>query len=206
MTSELTFSQSEQTLALHSLSCEPVSSVTKYTGCIINGVRFHTKDREMRRKTQNSGIVVEGNHLDEIIHFYGVLVDIIELDYVRDKHIYLFYCDRYDVEKRKSRIVNDVPVTSIRVDQIWYSSDPFVLASQVPQVFYINDPKLGSNWRVVQNFNHRHIFVGELENPNALDGDDDAYQDEEVTNNASGMIGNDHEIEISLTRKMSCLK
>ncbi|CAN1782145.1 hypothetical protein LINPERHAP1_LOCUS15680 [Linum perenne] len=201
MTSEWTFSQSERTLALHSLSCEPISSVTKYTGCIINGVRFHTKDREMRRKTQNSGIVVEGNHLDEIIDFYGVLVDIIELDYVRDKHIYLFQCDWYDVEKKKSRIVNDGAVTSIRVDRLWYSSDPFVLASQATQVFYINDPKLGSNWRVVQKFNHRHIFVGELENLNALDGDDDAYQDEELTNNASGMIGNDDGIELSLRRE-----
>ncbi|CAN1289821.1 hypothetical protein LINPERPRIM_LOCUS20459 [Linum perenne] len=46
MTSEFALSQIEHTQSLHSLSCGPSSCVTKYAGCILNGVRFHTKDRQ----------------------------------------------------------------------------------------------------------------------------------------------------------------
>ncbi|CAL1388845.1 unnamed protein product [Linum trigynum] len=173
-------------LALHSLSCGPVPGPVSYTRCIVNGVRFHTKDRESRRNTQNSGIVVEGNHLDDVIDFYGVLVDIIRLDYVRDKHVLLFKCEWFDVDKRKARIV----------DRLWYSADPYVLANQAKQVFYINDPKLGLNWRVVQRFNHRHIFSEDIDVTNILDDpemvhEDDAYQDEELTNIQSTVLNVD---------------
>ncbi|CAN1337175.1 hypothetical protein LINPERPRIM_LOCUS37485 [Linum perenne] len=204
MTSELTFCQTKRVQALHSLSCEPSSCVSKYNGCIINGVRFHTKDRQNRQKSQNSGVVVEGNHLDENIDFYGVLTEVIQLDYVRDKHVYLFKCEWYDVDKRKHRIVKDCAITSIRVDRLWYLSDPFVLANQAKQVFYINYPKFGSNWRVVYHFNHRHIFTRDEENPSTLDlvddmlENEDAYQDEEFSNIESRVVDINDATDLSL--------
>nr|GLL25436.1 uncharacterized protein LOC109154451 [Ipomoea trifida] len=57
-----------------------------------------------------------------------------------------------------SCIQHDGIVTSIKVSSFWYKNDPYVLASQAKQVFYLNDPKLGLNWRVVQQFQHRHIY------------------------------------------------
>ncbi|XP_077242415.1 uncharacterized protein LOC143882921 [Tasmannia lanceolata] len=36
----------------------PSTIATRYTGFLIKGFRFHTKEREQRRKTQNSGVVV----------------------------------------------------------------------------------------------------------------------------------------------------
>ncbi|CAN0856132.1 hypothetical protein LINGRAHAP2_LOCUS6423 [Linum grandiflorum] len=139
--------------------------------------------------------MVQGNHNEDIINFYGVLVDIIQLDYVRDKVVLLFKCDWYDVDKRRSRILQDGALTSVRVDRLWYLSDPFVLATQANQVFYINDPKLGLNWRVVHHFNHRHIFTGECEidnNEDDMEWNDDAYQDEELSNEVAGVreLGN----------------
>ncbi|CAN1789488.1 hypothetical protein LINPERHAP1_LOCUS18499 [Linum perenne] len=104
-------------LALHSLSCKPLPSVVKYKGCIINGVRFHTKERESRLQSQNSRIMVEGNHLDEVINFSGVLDEIIQLNYIRDKHVYLFKCNWFDVDKRKARIMHDGAITSVKVDR-----------------------------------------------------------------------------------------
>ncbi|CAI0559000.1 unnamed protein product [Linum tenue] len=195
----------EKMLALHALSCRPSNGVVKYTGCIINGVRFHTRERESRLKTQNSGIVVEGNHLDEVIDFYGVLVDIVRLDYVRDKQVILFKCEWFDVDRRKSRIMKDGAITSIKVDRLWYSSDPYILATQAKQIFYINDPKLGSNWRVVQRLNHRHIFSGDIESVDILDdddivNDDVAYQDDELTDEASTVVNADGDVERSLHR------
>ncbi|KAL6551327.1 hypothetical protein OROMI_021815 [Orobanche minor] len=81
-------SPSDVNESLYSLACAPNRLVTKYTGYIVNGVRFLTIERDVRRKTQNSGIVVEGNHGDDNIKFFGILTDIIHLDYVNGRH----YC------------------------------------------------------------------------------------------------------------------
>ena len=75
----------EATEVLYALACEPVVEVKKYNTCIVNGIRFHTKDRDSRRKTQNNGLMVEGNHDDKVIDFYGVVTDIFELDYLTQR-------------------------------------------------------------------------------------------------------------------------
>ena len=49
----------------------------RFKGFIINGYRFHTKDLEKKRRTQNSGVMVEVE--GEI--WYGRVVDILELDH-----------------------------------------------------------------------------------------------------------------------------
>ena len=61
---------------------------------VIYGLMFHTKESEATRKTQNSGVcvVTEGG-----ASYYGVLIDIIELNY-SDKYRYvLFKCQWTDV-------------------------------------------------------------------------------------------------------------
>ena len=61
---------------LYSLACGPDTRVHACMGCIVNGVRFHTKDCDDRRITQNSGICVVGEHdgekVDVTPHFPGV--------------------------------------------------------------------------------------------------------------------------------------
>nr|XP_045088019.1 uncharacterized protein LOC123495193 [Aegilops tauschii subsp. strangulata] len=56
---------------LFALACLPDKRVRVYSACIADGVRYHTVDREEKRKTQNSGIITEGSHDREIIDFYG---------------------------------------------------------------------------------------------------------------------------------------
>ncbi|KAL3613403.1 hypothetical protein CASFOL_042666 [Castilleja foliolosa] len=125
--------------SLYSLACAPSRCIKKFAGCIVNGVRFLTRERDSRRKTQNSGIVVDGNHGDEMMSFYGVLDDIIQLDYVRG-------------------LQKEGNIVSVRVDGKWYEEDSYILANQARQVFYINDLKLGKNWRVVILISHRHVY------------------------------------------------
>ncbi|KAG8371561.1 hypothetical protein BUALT_Bualt13G0100800 [Buddleja alternifolia] len=64
---------------LVSLANGPDTRVKYYNGCNVNGFRFHTKDHESNKKTQNSGEVVDGEHNQKIIEFYGVITDIIEM-------------------------------------------------------------------------------------------------------------------------------
>ncbi|KAG8497123.1 hypothetical protein CXB51_008275 [Gossypium anomalum] len=76
------------------LSQGPNRVVKRYSAFIINGFRFHTKYRERLRRTQNCGIVVnssitsyasarDSNPVEGNVEYYGLLTDIIELNYYR---------------------------------------------------------------------------------------------------------------------------
>uniref|UniRef100_A0A2N9G009 DUF4216 domain-containing protein n=1 Tax=Fagus sylvatica TaxID=28930 RepID=A0A2N9G009_FAGSY len=94
---------------------------------------FHTKDRDRTRRTQNSGITVPENKCIYLSAIGGILG--IERGMQKDEHF-----------------------TSVNTSRTWYESDPFILACQASQVFYLNDTKLGSSWKVVQNMSHRNIY------------------------------------------------
>ena len=64
------------------LSRGPLHSVNRYSGCMVNGYRFHTRSREENRKTQNSGVVVQGDYGENIIDFYGILQEVLEVEYL----------------------------------------------------------------------------------------------------------------------------
>lgn len=167
---------SEATDELWSLANGPGSIIDLYSGCISNGVRFHTRDRESRRRCQNSGLVVEGNHKGMNINFYGYLCKIWELRYLHGGTVVLFECEWYNIGQR-SRIYNDECVTSIDVSRLWYKDDPFVLPSQVRQVFYVNDTSKGKNWRVVERVRHRGVW----DVPEQDDVSNIAFQQDEPT-------------------------
>nr|GMC86844.1 uncharacterized protein LOC109183385 [Ipomoea batatas] len=159
---------------------------------------------QLRHKTQNCGISVQGNHGDELIDFYGVFNDVIELEYIKGYRIVLFKCDWFDIGKM-SCIQHDGIFTSIKVSSFWYKNDPYVLASQTKQVFYLNDPKLGLNWRVVQQFQHRHIYdeneVGSiLDDKGDTHDNNDVYQDNEIVSSNGITIGLSDDISTSLHR------
>ena len=143
---------------LYALACGPSNRVRKYTCCIVNGVRFHTKERDNRRRSQNSGLVIKGGHEDNQIDFFRVLTSIIELEYIKGNRAILFECEWFETDKRKKACIQvDDHFTSINVNHRWYKNDPYILAVQAKQVFYLNDTKFGKNWQVVQEFQHRHL-------------------------------------------------
>ncbi|KAK6931864.1 protein of unknown function DUF4216 [Dillenia turbinata] len=117
-----------------SLALRLDSWIRRYGGCMINGYTFHTKDRENERKTQNSGVVFKGEHGNNTIDFYGILIDILEVEYFIDK---------------------ESKITSINVSRKWYSDQPYVLAQQV---FYVEDIKLGKKWYVVEKANPHNSY------------------------------------------------
>ena len=78
---------------LHDLACGPDRMVNHYTSCIIEGMRFHTKELEMQRQIQNSEIATTRYEGEKEIDYYGVLVDIIELKYASNNSVFLFQCE-----------------------------------------------------------------------------------------------------------------
>nr|XP_048322575.1 uncharacterized protein LOC125420066 [Ziziphus jujuba var. spinosa] len=114
---------------LYSLACGPDYGIRSYSGCVVNGVRYRTKVRDDRRVTQNCGIWVVGDHDGESCDFYGVIEDILVLDY-RSKHsVVLFRCAWFDTNVKKKKMITKFQITSINVTSYWYKNDHFVLAS-----------------------------------------------------------------------------
>ena len=115
--------------------------VNKYNYFIINGFKFHTKDRE-NSKTQNSGLMVEADEKT----YYGVLTHIYELDYYENFKIVLFQCDWVDVNtprglKRDSNGFILVIFSRLIHTGVLLKDDPFIFSSQAQQVFYVQDSK-----------------------------------------------------------------
>ncbi|KAL0325547.1 UNVERIFIED_CONTAM: hypothetical protein Sradi_5124000 [Sesamum radiatum] len=175
---------------LISLANGPDTRVKHYTGCNVNGFRFHTKDRENNKKTQNSGVVVEGEHNKKIIDFYGVVKDIIEVDYLQGaKRVLIFKCDWWNLNDRSGiQMDRNSNITSVNVSKTWYDDQPFVLAYQVRQAFYLQDLKLGKNWHIVEKTqprgtyeipNQKHIEPNDLEDPYQEEEPEEAYLFEE---------------------------
>ncbi|CAL5414344.1 unnamed protein product [Camellia sinensis] len=95
----------------------------------------------------------------------------------------------------KKTCLTDTHVTSVDVKSRWYEHDPFVFPAQVEQVFYVNDTKLGGNWRVGERFHHRGIW-----NVPEMDGlPDDAlnnvFQQNETTEVIPIVNGNGMQVE-----------
>ena len=75
--------------------------------CRVNGVRYSTVAREKHLKTQNSGVMTKETHRGEAIEFYGVLKEVLELQYnsnlQRRRLVVLFRCDWYNQEGKTVR-------------------------------------------------------------------------------------------------------
>ena len=71
--------------------------------------------------------------------YYGLITDIIELRYTKGNSVVLFKCDWYDVAREGIGYKLDCHgITSINRTRKLNTQEPFVLASQAIQVYYVN--------------------------------------------------------------------
>jgi hypothetical protein len=59
---------------------------------------------------------------------------------------------------RKSKIRNDGYFTSINTGDYWYQDDPYIIVEEATKAFDLPDTLLQHPWRVVQKFEHRHLW------------------------------------------------
>ena len=136
----------------------------RYNGYIIKGIRFHTKEIEGNRKTQNSGVMViaKTSSLGDEVLYYGVLNDIIELNYYENFRVMLFKCHWVNVEKGKGMKKDSLGFTLVNLSKLIHTGvnindEPFIFASQAQQVFYIQDA-LQLDWHVVIRIKPRDLY------------------------------------------------
>ena len=75
---------------LYSLSQYSDDCYTIWHSCIVNGVRFRYKERDDKFKTQCSGVCTEGDYESSDITYYGVLLEILELDFIYQRTVLCF--------------------------------------------------------------------------------------------------------------------
>nr|CAN75974.1 hypothetical protein VITISV_028848 [Vitis vinifera] len=118
-----------------SLSYGPSTSVTCYRGYIINGFRFHTREREKGKKTQNNGVVVtievlsfasarDNNPIPGHVSYYGVLTN--EMSHRRGRVQIVSLEDELDNLQQSSDIQPAATTTPSSSDP-FDSLDPFVV-------------------------------------------------------------------------------
>ena len=69
--------------------------------------------------------------------YYGVLEEIYELSYINDNSIIIFKCEWFNTHPGKKRVQQHKNRMSIFVKDLWYENEPFILASQEKQVFFM---------------------------------------------------------------------
>ena len=150
------------------------SHVYSYTGYAINGYTFYTKEQDDKSTMQNSGVTLvdESMHISSVeetnlaytnLSYFGVINCIWELDYTMFR-VPAFGCMWVD---NKNGVRNDEPgFLKVDLNRVGYEDEPFILASQAKQVFYVTDPA-NVKWSMVLLSNK----VGDDNNRNHNDED-----------------------------------
>ena len=138
---------------------------------VTNGLKFRTKDLEKNKKTQNSGVSVVTN---DGVAYYGIVTDIIELNYSDKIRHVLFKCKWVDVYSRWGYKIDELGFPLVNFTHLIHVGDklmdePYVLASEASQVFYVED-KRDKDWCVVVKTKARDVFNT---GSGPLGGDDD---------------------------------
>jgi len=164
----------------------------------VNGFRFRSKDSERSRRTQHSGVVVSGGQDDDQIDYYGVLTDIIEIHYFGQNHVVLFKCNWFDVNNRDTGYkVDKYGFISVNTAKrlITQDQDPFILASQAEQVFYVPD-NTTEGWKIVVRTPPRDYYDMGDADTGVIDDDLEAYQnDHSSTQNERSLIRTIEEVD-----------
>ena len=95
------------------------------------------------------------NPMDDDTTWYGVIKEIIEVDYYESQHV-VFYCDWINVADKSNscKICSDSNLLMVNLRKLKSSSgeydEPVILSSEASQVFYISDMH-DPNWSIVQH-------------------------------------------------------
>jgi hypothetical protein len=153
-------------LIMHSRGLKDTS--IKYNRYVVNGKLFHTIAHDVGRRTQNSGVCVPTIDSET---YYRKLTDIVEVEYYDRTQYVLFKCDWVDTMRDKGYKIDYYGLVFVNFNHLVHmekliTNEPYVLTSQVDQVFYVEDER-NPDWACALRTKPRNVFdVGQVERPN----------------------------------------
>jgi hypothetical protein len=124
---------------IRNLGLKPDKQAICYGGYEINGFKFHTETYGQDRSTVNSGVCIKGQSDDNDEaqqDYYGVLQEVVELNYEGGNKVLLFKCYWFDII-HGVRIDEERGIVEVKHASRLRYYDPFVLAVQTIQVYYL---------------------------------------------------------------------
>ncbi|XP_029126273.1 uncharacterized protein LOC114915575 [Cajanus cajan] len=134
----------------------PNNDVITFGGYDINKYCFYTKTEDEKSRVQNSGVTIQAeavhfasskdkNPITASMSYFGVIEDIWEIDYVTFR-VPVFKCKW--VDGNTGVRTDDLGFTLVDLNKVGYKDEPFIMAYQARQIFYVKDP-CNEKWSVV---------------------------------------------------------
>lgn len=162
----------------------PLERATRFTAYSVNGFKFCTVSRDQGLLTQNSGVygtfgtrsyasTSDGNMQFGGVPYYGKLVDVIEVNYQGRFAVTLFKCLWADTTTSRGLNTDELGITSVNFSRPIHTGqseddEPFILASEAQQVYYVEDER-HKDWNMVVHLKPRDLY-------DMGDGDNIAYE------------------------------
>jgi hypothetical protein len=125
---------------LYLLASSPSSTVLNFQGYEINGNTFYTIDQDKKSTNQNSGVRFDATDENgKKDTYYGYIEEIWELDYGPNFKVPLFRCSWVNMNGDGVKVDQLYGMTTVDLKKFGYINEPFVLANDVAQVFYVKD-------------------------------------------------------------------
>jgi hypothetical protein len=148
------------------LSREPNFDVITWSGYDINNFSFSTKTQDDKSTVQNSGVMVvaesmhfssskDKNPVMASIPYFGIIEEIWEVDFMKFK-VPVFKCKWIDINSGVR--IDEFGFTLVNLEKAAYTDEPFIMASQAKQVFYVCDPS-DKKWSVVLQGKNMHTAI-----------------------------------------------
>ena len=177
---------------LKDLALGPNREVHTWPQYHANGYRFHTLDYGSNKVTMNSGVCVKGtNYNDPDSDYFGMLVEVIELEYhnpsTKRTRIVLFKCDWFDPQKGHGwKVHNEYGLVEIHKKRRFQKYEPFILAQQAQQVYYVEYPGKKTKYQMSERANW--LAVCKVKARSMIESSNVAYQEDEVRHSSNVII------------------
>jgi hypothetical protein len=116
-------------------------TAVKYNKYVVNGKLFHTLAHDVGMRTQNSGVCVQTVEGET---YYEQLTDIVEVEYYDRTTYVLFKCNWVDPMMDRGFKIDEYDLVFVNFNHLVHrgeliKDEPYVLTSQVDQVFCVED-------------------------------------------------------------------